>query len=155
MNRRKLDVVFSSILIIVSIVILTNDGLVEGGVETDLGSMFLPRIVAGFILLFSANIGIGSLLRMYKGTALNGLERIDTEGFLGIGIYIFIFATYWLVVPHVGFLVATPLAMFAIAILLGGRQWFAITAVSVITPVVVYYACINLLRVYLPTWSLT
>lgn len=85
MNRRKLDVAFSSILIIVSLIILTSDGLVEGGMETDLGSMFLPRIVAGFILIFSATIGIQSLIRIFKGVALNGLERVDTEGFLGIG----------------------------------------------------------------------
>ena len=155
MNRRKLDVAFSSILIIVSLIILTSDGLVEGGMETDLGSMFLPRIVAGFILLFSATIGIQSLIRIYKGVALNGLERIDTEGFRGIGIYVAIFIVYWLVVPHVGFLVATPFALFGIAVLLGGRQWIRITAVSLITPVVVYYACSNLLRVFLPPWALT
>jgi putative tricarboxylic transport membrane protein len=155
MNRRKIDVVVCSALIIASLIIFSNDTLAEGGVETDLGSMFLPRIVAGFIILFSAMIGIPSLAKLLNKTPLGGLEHIDTEGFFGIGIYIAILIAYWLAMPHVGFLIATPFAMFGIAWLLEGRNWFAMTALSIITPLVVYFGSSFFLRIALPSWTLS
>ena len=56
--------------------------------------------------------------------------------------------------PYVGFLVATPFIMLAVAILLGGRNWVPIIATSVITPVLLFYGSREFLRVYLPTWTL-
>ena len=35
MDRRKIDVAFSSLLIVISFIILTGDNLVEGGMETE------------------------------------------------------------------------------------------------------------------------
>ncbi|MBQ0783899.1 MAG: tripartite tricarboxylate transporter TctB family protein, partial [Amphritea sp.] len=64
MDRRIIDIGFSTFLIIVSLIILTNDNLVEGGAESDLGSMFLPRVVAGLIILFAATIAIQSLRKL-------------------------------------------------------------------------------------------
>ena len=155
MNRRKIDVVVSAIFVIASIIILTNDNLVQGGMETQLGSMFLPRIVAVFILIFAAQIGISALAKLRKGTPLGKTENINTEGFMGIGIYLMIFVLYWLLLPNVGFLILTPFAIFGIALLLGGRKWFAITAMSVFTPILIFYASNQFLRVFLPTWSLS
>ncbi len=155
MDRRKIDVALSSVLIIASIVILTSDSLVEGGVETELGSMLLPRIVATLITVFAAMIGIPSLLRLMSGAPQGETERIDTKGFLGIAAYVAILVSYWYAMPHLGFILTTSLAMFSIAILLEGRQWLAMAAVSIVTPLVVFYTSSHLLRVFLPTWSLT
>ncbi len=154
MDRRKIDVVLSTFLIIVSVIIFTNDGLVEGGAESDLGSMFLPRLVAGLIIIFAATISIQSFRKLAKGTQPEGQEIITTNGFSGVFIYIGIFIAYWFTVPHVGFLVATPFIMIAVALLLGGRNWVPIIATSVITPVLIYYGSKEFLRVYLPTWTL-
>lgn len=155
MDRRKIDVIMATVFIIVSLIILTNDNLVEGGAETDLGSMFLPRIVAGLIIIFSASIGIQALRKLISKAALNAEENIMTDGFAGIVIYISIFIVYWLVVPYVGFLVATPFVMFGIAVLLGGRKWLPIILMSVITPAVIFYGASHFLRVFLPTWTLS
>ncbi len=154
MDRRKVDVVMSAVLIMASIIILTNDNLAEGGMETDLGSLFLPRVVAFLIIVFAAAIGIQSLYKISQKKGLESTEYIDTRGFWGIGIYILIFLLYWFIVPYVGFLIATPLAMFSIALLLGGRRFIAMTVVSVATSVFVFYGCSQYLRVFLPTWSL-
>ena len=154
MDRRKIDVVLSTFLIIVSVIILTNDNLVQGGAESDLGSMFLPRVVAGLIIILSATLAIESLRKLAHGSKPEGLEIIITDGFSGILIYIGIFIAYWLSVPHIGFLVATPFIMIAVAMLLGGRNWVPIIAMSVITPVLIYYGSKEFLRVYLPTWTL-
>ncbi len=154
MNRRKIDVTFSAFLILVSLTILGNDSLVEGGVETELGSMFLPRLVAICILVFSTTIGIQAISKLYRKTELASEEKIDTTGFLGIGIYLAIFICYWLAVPYVGFLIATSFTILSVSLLLGGRRWVTMVLISVITPFIIDYGCSNFLRVILPTGSL-
>lgn len=154
MDRRKIDVGLASTLLIAALAVLTMDGFVAGGVETELGSMFVPRIVAGFIALFSLMIGIPSLIGLLQQRPSAREEWIRTDGLSGVGIYVLIFFGYWWALPYVGFLVATPVVIFAISLLLQGRNWIAMAAVSVITPLIIFYACQDLLRVYLPTWSM-
>lgn len=154
MDRRKIDVALSTFLIIISVIILTNDNLVEGGVESDLGTMFLPRVVAGLIILFAGTMALQSLRKLATGSKPEGAEIILTDGFSGIFMYIGIFVAYWLAVPHLGFMVTTPFIMMAVAVLLGGRNWLPMIAVSVITPVLIYFGSREFLRVYLPTWSM-
>lgn len=154
MNRRKVDVVISAVLITISLIILTNDNLVEGGMETELGSMFVPRLIAVCILLFAGTIGVQSLTKLLKNEKLSLTEHINTTGFLGVGIYFVIFILYWLAVPYVGFIVATPFTVFTIAYLLGGRSWLPIGIMSIVLPLAIYYGCSQYLRVFLPTWSL-
>ena len=139
----------------VSLIILTNDGLVEGGMETELGSMFVPRVISICILLFSGTIGVQALLKMRKKEELALVEHIDTVGFGGVALYFCIFILYWLAVPYVGFIVATPFTIFSIAYLLGGRNWVPIGILSIVTPLLIYYGCSQYLRVFLPTWSLS
>ena len=155
MDRRKIDVAFSSLLIIVSLIILTNNNLTEGGMETELGSMFIPRFVAFFIIIFSSTLGIQALLKLNRKEKKTVSEQIDTTGFGGIAIYFAIFILYWLIVPYVGFMVATPFVILSVAYLLGGRSWLPIGAVAIITPILIYYGCSLYLRVFLPTWSLS
>jgi hypothetical protein len=153
MDRRKVDVVVMTMLMIVSIIILTNDNLSDGGVETELGSLFLPRIVAGFIIAFSLFVGSSSLFKLLQKEQMSDVETISLSGFFAVNIYIAIFIAYWFLVPLVGFLFITPLVMFAVAILLGGRDWLPMIAVSVIVPLLVFYGSSHFLRVFLPTWS--
>lgn len=145
----------SATLITISLIILFRNGLAKGGMETDLGSMFLPRIIAVFILLFSGTIGAQALLALHRHTPLTLGEHIDTTGFMGVGIYFGIFILYWLLAPHLGFLVTTPGIVFAIAYLLGGRCWWKMAAVAMAITLLISYGCSEYLRVYLPTWSLS
>ncbi|WP_370279250.1 tripartite tricarboxylate transporter TctB family protein [Pontibacterium sp.] len=154
MDRRKIDVVLSTFLIIASVIILTNDSLAEGGADSEMGILFLPRVVAGFIIIFAATIAIQSFMKLSKGAAMEGQEVITTDGFSGIFIYVGIFVAYWLAVPHLGFMVTTPFVMLGVAYLLGGRNWLPIILMSAITPVLIYYGSREYLRVYLPTWTL-
>lgn len=153
MDRRKIEVVMTSFLIVVSIIILTNDNLSRGGVETELGSMFLPRLVAICMIAICATIGVQSFLQLSRGEVLTEEDRIDTSGFDGVAIYVGNFILYWFAVPYVGFLVATPVAMMVIAVLLGGRNWVPLIAMSLITPVAIFFLSREFLRVFLPTWS--
>lgn len=154
LDKRKIDLVLSTILIIAALIVLTNDNLAEGGAESDLGILFLPRVVAGLIIVFAFSIAIQSLRKLAADTGIDSQDIINTHGFSGVLIYIGIFLLYWLAVPYVGFMVATPFVMFSVALLLGGRNWVPIIATSVITPVLIYYGSKEFLRVYLPTWTL-
>ncbi|RVU29458.1 MULTISPECIES: tripartite tricarboxylate transporter TctB family protein [Neptunomonas] len=154
MDRRKIDVGLSTFLIIIAVIILTNDNLAEGGAESDLGIMFLPRAVAGLMILFAGTIAIQAFQKLAQGKPQEENEIISTDGFGGIAIYIGIFVLYWLAVPYIGFMVTTPFIMLAVAYLLGGRNWLPITVVSVVVPILIYYGSREFLRVYLPTWSL-
>lgn len=153
MDRRKIDIAMTSLLVLASLIILTNDNLAQGGVQTDLGSMFLPRLVAVVMIAISATIGVSAIIQLSRGESMHEDERIRTDGFLGVGIYLANLILYWLAIPYVGFLIATPIAMLGVAFLLGGRDWIPIIAMSVITPLVVFYLCREYLRVFLPTWS--
>ncbi|MCG8637508.1 MAG: tripartite tricarboxylate transporter TctB family protein [Desulfobacterales bacterium] len=154
MDRRKIDVVLSSILITVSMIILTNDNMASGGMETELGSMFLPRLISVFIIIFSGTMGAQALLKLRRQAALSDTEFIDTTGFMGVGIYFGIFILYWIAVPRIGFLASTPFTVLAVGYLLGGRSWIPMIVTAVLISVFIYYGCSQYLRVFLPTWSL-
>ena len=155
MDRRKIDVGLSAILITICVIILTNDNLAQGGMETELGSMFVPRLIAVFIILFSGILGAQALVKLRTGKELSDTENIDTKGFVGVGIYFSIFIIYWLIVPHIGFLIATPFIVLAVSYLLGGRRWVPMIAISITISLFIYYGCSQYLRVFLPTWSLS
>ncbi|ARU90713.1 tripartite tricarboxylate transporter TctB family protein [Pseudomonas sp. M30-35] len=155
MNRRKIDVMMSSILILSSLVILTSDRLVDGGMETDLGSMFLPRIVACFIIALALMIGCSSLYKMISHASLAQAEVISFTGMLGILCYVGLLLIYWFSMPYVGFIISTSVVMFAVSWLLQGRNIVVILLLSIILPLVVYYGSSSLLRLELPVWSIT
>lgn len=153
MDRRKIDCVVSSLLIAVSITILTNNNLVEGGVESALGSMTLPRIVAGVMLIIAAIIGIQALWSLIKNSTADD-DKIDTKGFASVALYIGIFTVYWWLLPIFGFLICTPLMMLAIAALLACNNWRMMLVISIVVPLIIFYGSRHFLYVYLPTLSL-
>ncbi|WP_282026467.1 tripartite tricarboxylate transporter TctB family protein [Limimaricola cinnabarinus] len=154
MSRRHLDVALCSALIVAALLILTREGLAQGGVETRLGSMLMPRVVAGLVILFSLMIGLPSLRGLLENRPLLPAELVETSGLDGVFVYMALLAAYWWAMPLVGFLVATPVLIFAVAVLLGGRSWMALLAVALITPTAIHYGSRELIRVYLPEWSL-
>lgn len=154
MDRRKIDIYLSTFLIVISTIILTNNNLVEGGAESNLGSMFLPRFVACLIIIFSLIIAVQSLVKLTNNVTLIENEIINTRGLSGVFIYIVILIAYWFSMLHMGFLISTPFIMIAVAILLGGRRWMPIITMSVMTSLIIFYGSKIFLRVYLPTWTL-
>lgn len=154
MDRRKIDIGLSAVLITTSVIILSSDKLAEGGMETDLGSLFLPRLVAVLIIFLSGSIGIQAIRHLNRSKQPPPEETIATNDFAGVGIYLLIFVAYWIAVPYVGFIIATPFVMLGIAVLLEGRNWLPMITMSIAIPLIIYYLSYHVLRVYLPTWSL-
>src|SRR5699024_7151760 len=115
MDKRIAEVFTSIVLISVSLLILLNDNLVEGGIETDLGSMFLPRTIAVLILILSLAIAWPALKELVAKTPATQDDQIDIQGFSGILLYIAAIVGYWLMLPHLGFLISTLIVMFFVA----------------------------------------
>lgn len=155
MDKRIVELVYTTTLIILSIVILSNNGLVEGGVETELNSMLLPRIVAVLIIIFSMTIALSSLLKILKNTKKTSSDILDVNGLMGVFYYILILVAYWFVLPKIGFLISTPITIFLICALLGARSWIVMLALSITLTTVVFFGSNYLLRVFLPTWSIS
>ncbi len=155
MDKPRVDVAFASAIILISILILSNDALVEGGAQTELGPLFLPRIVAAVMILLSLGIGLPALLGIVRRSGTVHPDEGGARDAFGVGLYLAILLGYWAVMPWVGFLVATPAAMMAIGWLLGARKWAAMLAISLITPLVIDYGSRTFLRVFLPVWSLS
>ncbi|WP_341667002.1 tripartite tricarboxylate transporter TctB family protein [Alcaligenes sp. SDU_A2] len=153
MVKPRINMAFSSAIILISILILSNDSLVSGGVQTELGSLFLPRIIAVLMIALALGIGLPALLGILRHT-----HATDSDGrahdAIGVCLYLAILLAYWAGIPWVGFMVATPLAMLAIGWLLGARKFLPLLAISVITPFVIDYGSRTFLRVFLPGWSL-
>lgn len=157
MDKRMAEIVMSTVLIGVSLVILLNDNLVEGGLETDLGSMFLPRIVAGLISVFSLAIAFPAARSLSQRKVATEEEQIDVQGFSGILMYMGTLVAYWLVLPHLGFVLSTLLVIFFVAFIFdckGIRSWLNVAVLSLIITFGLDYGTREHLRVYLPSFDL-
>lgn len=154
MDKRKAELITSLFLILISIFILVNDNLVQGGVETDLGSMFLPRFIAIVIILFSTAIGFKSFKEILKEKKASGDDLISLEGYSGIFLYLGAVFMYWLIMPYIGFMLSTVLVMAFVSFLLGGRNWLVIIIMSLVVSISIDYGSKEFLHVYLPAWNL-
>lgn len=156
LDKRKAEFFVSLLLMFFSIFILVSDELVEGGVETDLGSMFLPRFVAVIIIIFSLSIGVNSLKEMKKEKEkeINSNNYISLKGYSGIFLYLLSVFAYWLIMPYMGFMISTILVMIFIAFLLGGKKWHKIIIIFSFIAISINYGTKEFLHVYLPAWNL-
>ena len=154
MDKRKAELAASILIIFISAFIILNDNLVEGGVETDLGSMFLPRSLAYLMILLALSMGYKSLKKIVKQNAVDANEIIDINGFSGVFYYVSILFFYWLTMPYLGFMVSTFLVMVSVAFLLGARNWVRVIVMSIFLSSIIQYGAKEFLYVYLPTWNL-
>lgn len=154
MDKRKAELAASILIIFISAFIILNDNLVEGGVETDLGSMFLPRSLACLMILLALSMGYKSLKEIVKSKVVDVDEVIDINGFTGVFYYIGILFFYWLTMPYLGFMVSTFLVMISVAFLLGAKNWVRVMGMSIFLSAIIQYGAKEFLYVYLPTWNL-
>ncbi len=157
MDKRKAEMFLSSILIVLSVFILTSNNLVEGGVETDLGSLFLPRSVALIMIALSIMMGWPAVKSFMKKHPINKDELIATEGFSGVLLYMIAMVGYWLAMPYVGFMFSTVAVMVFVAYVFGCsslQDWFKVVLMALVIAIGIDYGTKHFLRVYLPSFEL-
>lgn len=155
MAKNKIDIIIGVVFSTVSLFCyIFAYQMIDGGMETDLGSMFLPRLLL-FIMFLLSVIMLVNIFRKNrkhdKQTRNIENEYLDFKGYANILKYLVIVIIYWLIMPYLGFLITTPFMMFSVMYLLSGRKWLVMGCVSLILTVAVKFGFYYGLRVMLPT----
>ncbi len=142
---RKVDIV--SVLILLALaayVVVTANGF---PLETrTLGPDFFPKLVAGCLAAFAIGVLVMSFLRRKPEEAPAGPSR-------NLLIIMAVMGVYIILLPYVGFLVATPAFLLAAGLLQAEdtRAWWKKLCISsVVTTGALYYLFGTLLNVPLP-----
>jgi len=124
---------------------------------------FFPQLGGGIFLLSSAFLLLKSFLNekfikitddpeMLKGMldrneAVIGMSKPE---FITSALITVLGLIYVGLMPFLGYLVATIIAVFVLSRVMGNRNWFYLFILAVIVPSIIYYVFISLLYVPLP-----
>ncbi|MCL1992285.1 MAG: tripartite tricarboxylate transporter TctB family protein [Spirochaetes bacterium] len=118
-----------------------------------MGPEAFPRLMAGGLFVCSLILALQALLakpaagaQAEESPTLSPLNKGMQRLFVGIAIIV-LYAVGW---QPVGFLVVTPLAMFAIMLLVGFRKYLKMAVFSVLMPLIIFYAFSFFLNVNMP-----
>lgn len=143
MQRRTIELSVLTVLILVSLSILfMGKSMVDGGMESGMSPLFLPRIIAALIIIFS----LMGIVEARKKKDSENLGASLTSMVKNAGI----FFVYLFVLPYAGFIPATTVMMFVVMFQMGGRNLPIMTFVSIAGSVIIYYASYHMLKVLLP-----
>lgn len=159
MKKYKSDLVLAALLLAVSLYILLFDDFIEGGLETDLGSLFLPRAAALVMAVLAIFLAIPAV-KAFKKQVSAGSTTAEKERQPSMRwplLYIAALIAYWWVLPHLGFVIATILVVLFVAYIFNCSRlidWLKVLAVALVMSFGLDYVTQQFLKVYLPTFSL-
>jgi putative tricarboxylic transport membrane protein len=119
----------------------------------DPGIMFVPRVLAGGLILLSVLLVFQQTMpglprpQEVPPDRLDSHEWLQTFGLLGLT------ATYAVLLPWLGFLLATPVYLVAAMLLSGARSRASTGVTAVIVTGVIYVSFVYFFRVSLPSLS--
>ena len=152
---RKVDLTIGiTIAILFSLFLMNIEKFVYGGIPGSISPVLLPKLIVALIVVLSIMIGT-TILNKNKKSAHSTIIDKAIDGDEGVNqklivIYISILLLYLLSLYVFGFMLSTPLVMFAIMFLLGGRNMKVILPLVLISPPLFYYLCYHFLKVILP-----
>jgi len=125
--------------------------------DFDMGTManpqpgLFPRIIGGFMVLFSSLVLISSLKKRGEKESLSGIwKALDLRSVFSVVIVIGCVSVYLVILDTVGFLLSSPPLVFALAWLMGGKNPIVNGIIGVVTSVVVYWVFWILMRIPIP-----
>ena len=131
------------------------DGWVVEAMPSTISPAFFPTVVTRVLIVMSlALVGISSfdVWRMSTGGEVSA-EDVEPEGkgrMLALLAYVLILFLYLAGMHFVGFVVATPLVMLAVALLLGIRRWFIGLLCYIAFTLALNYASFHYMQIILP-----
>jgi putative tricarboxylic transport membrane protein len=142
---RRADLVAALLLLAVAAVYYQQSFLIVRGLAGDrLGPAFFPRLLAGGLALLS----LALLARALGGRSDPAPPPAARTGLLAATLVLLV--VYALVVPRVGFLVATPVFLAMVLVALGVREALSVAAVAAGLTAALYVVFGRLLGVLLP-----
>lgn len=130
------------------IVVFESEGV--GGVT----ARTVPYIIASLIIFFSLIMIVSDVIRTRNEEA--GASENDPQETTSYGRVLLAFAaiTLWIVIlPYLGFNIATFMLVAAIMTIIGNCQWWQIVLLSLILSVPIKFLLAIVLQVYLPSGS--
>ncbi|MGI9384673.1 MAG: tripartite tricarboxylate transporter TctB family protein [Methyloligellaceae bacterium] len=116
---------------------------------TDLQSpAFFPIVNGMFLTLCGAVLTLTAVFRHPDGAAADPIESVVYPGKLAATAGLL--AVYLSVIPHIGMVVSSSLAIATMSILLGYRNKLLIPIVSIIFPIFIYFLFEKILKILLP-----
>jgi len=166
MQKHKSDLLLATLLWVASLYILLFDDFIEGGLETDLGSLFLPRAAALVVAVLALFIG-GPAIKALRAEHGQSDHVADQQGqpqteenegsLLWPMLYIVALIAYWFALPILGFVLSTILVVFFVAYIFNcntALDWLKVLVISLVISFGLDYVTQKFLKVYLPTSTL-
>lgn len=154
MTKRQRDLLCSVLFLGFGIFVFVQSLPIQPIMEKDLGSGFMPRVVAVAIIAVAALKLVLSLLDKEAGA-----EKRERSGDLKGGIATILALTgYAVLFDTLGFILATALYLFAQIFILSGKEHRNIKVtilISVVAPVVIYALFVYAIKMPLPTGILS
>lgn len=148
MTNKQRDLLCSVLFLACGVFILTQSAAIEPIMGKDLGSGFMPKIVAAVIIVLS---GIKLILTLIsKKQAAKVESDDDLRGGL---LTILALSAYVLLFEYLGFILSTGLYLFIQILVLSNeknRNIKLFAAISVITPAAVYAVFVYVINMPLP-----
>lgn len=141
---------------------LAGDAWIEEAIPGTISAAFFPTLVSwilvGLCLLLTVS-SARAVRHMLKGRVDRErleLARAGAEAgrFLALFAYVGILFLYLAGLEYLGFLISTPPAMLAIALLLGARRWLVAILAACAFSVALDQAAFHLMQIILPQGSL-
>lgn len=148
MTNKQRDLLCSILFLACGVFVLTQSAAIMPIMEKDLGSGYMPKIIAAAIIVLS---GIKLILTLISGKAASKPQSDDdlAGGLMTIAAL----SAYVLLFNKLGFILSTGLYLFVQILLLSSeknRNIKLFAAISVITPLVVYAVFVYIIHMPLP-----
>lgn len=133
MSQGRQDILSGTFLLVLSIILFL---MIPSQVETTEGDSLTP---ASLPLIITAVIGVLSAALLFQGLRAgwrntSAGQTVGASGLLYVGATIAVMATYAGLINWAGYIAATLLALLALALLYGNRNWVQIAIIIIVAP---------------------
>lgn len=133
----------------VSILIYSLASHYSMNVEWKLSPYLFPILISLFIIALSFSLFVETVHKD-NGEAADAESAKDDADWKDVLKYVLAAAAYYVIMPHIGFLISNTLFLSFLFLLLGERSWQKIVVLSISTTAVVYVLFHSFLHVMLP-----
>jgi hypothetical protein len=116
---------------------------------------FFPRIIGLLIVICSFSVLFSSLRNKKQKDKLNVIwEGLNLKNILSTMIIIVSITLYLLILNYVGFLFSSPVLIFLLAWVMGGKNWIINIVLGIVSSGLIYWLFWIVMRIYIPQGSL-
>lgn len=112
-----------------------------------LSPSYYPRIVAIILIVIGAAVMVRAVTRPAAADSEEAAHPNAPRRLLGIAVILVAFAV---LLPVLGFILASALALFAAIWLAGEPRWHVNAAISILVPVLLYFFFLKIARIPIP-----